>query len=64
MCVLPRSNEMRGSGEVHGYCLTNDGVGVVIRSAERCDLVKIKPTESKEEYRPLYNLVNTRLLEL
>ena len=27
------------------------GVGVVIRSAERYDLVKIKPTESEEEYR-------------
>ena len=32
---------------------TNDGVGVgvVIRSAERYDLVKIKQTESEEEYR-------------
>ena len=30
---------------------TNNGVGVVIRSAEQYDLVKIKPTESEEEYR-------------
>ena len=31
---------------------TSDGVvvGVVIRSVERCDLVKIKPTESEAEY--------------
>ena len=32
---------------------TSDGVvvGVVIRSEERYDLVKIKPTESEAEYR-------------
>ena len=30
---------------------TSDGVGVVIRSAERYDLVKIKLSESEAEYR-------------
>ena len=49
---------------------TNNGVGlgVVIRNVKRYDLVKIKPTESEEEYRCrlrsiAYDQVKTRLLE-
>jgi len=52
--------ELRSSGEntpkysfgLLRLVFTSDGVvvGVVIKSVERCDLVKIKPTESKAEH--------------
>ena len=43
---------------------TSDGVGVVIRRAERYDLVKIKPTESDSTYVSVaYNQVKTAMSE-
>lgn len=41
--VTPSDNSL-------GLVFTNDGVGVVIISAEQYDLLKIKPTESEEKY--------------
>ena len=56
LCILAYSNVRTlgagaGGGGVLRMVFPNDGVGVVITSAEGYDLVKIKPTESEGGYR-------------
>jgi len=45
-----RANSNANRNPVLRLVFTSDRVGVVIRSVERYDRVKIKPTESKAEH--------------
>ena len=52
-----------GDGAPLRLVFTNSGVGVIIRSRDRCDLVKIKPTKSEEEYQCVLRLCRLRSSE-